>query len=127
PLGRDGRHWAIAIGAGRWAGGRLDRAQNIGAAAVGDWGIYHALTGRPDPGCVAHYDATFCSPGTLENPVHPAWALGHEVVHRLGLTEEWGFDIHTGRYIGLHDHLSQEQMQWIHRGERGVRRVRPRR
>lgn len=114
PLGPDRRQWAIVIGAGGWAGGRFDRAQDIGMAAVGDWGIYFGLTGNPDPGCLAHYDATFCSPGTPQNPVHPAWALGHEVLHSLGLTEEFGFDIHTqGHYIGLGDHLSTEQKEWI--------------
>jgi len=114
PLGPHRRQWAIVVGGGGWAGGRFDRAQDIGMGAVGDWGIYFLLTGKPDPGCVAHYDATFCSPGTPQNPVHPAWALGHEVLHSLGLTEEFGFDIHSqGQYIGLGDQLSAQQKTWM--------------
>ena len=114
PEGRDRRQWAIVVGAGGWAGGRFDRAQNIGACAVGDWGLHYVLTGRPDAGCLAHYDANFCSPGSAANPTHPAWALGHEVLHSLGLTDEFGFDIHSrGKYIGLGDALTREQKAWL--------------
>ena len=114
PEGPDRRQWAVVVGAGGWAGGRFDRAQNVGACAVGDWGLHYVLTGQPDAGCLAQYDANFCSPGSAANPTHPAWALGHEVLHSMGLTDEFGVDIHSqGTYIGLGDVLTREQKTWL--------------